>query len=173
MKFGLAPPVKQAFEEIFRAPVVIKLLLVQLDPSFHRTPIMSLDYDGIFEEYTDMAVLAANPVIGQRMTDYLKKTKNLSSLPRDAAIQLALKAWAVGFSSQNKFAEEREQEEKKGKASLPSSSERDVIIKKALQTLKPEIAVLEEGHPGSSKFRTLGPKEMESILTQWVHPSKE
>jgi len=173
MKFGLAPPVKQAFEEIFRAPSVIKLLLVQLAPSNNQSPIMSLNYDGVFEEFTDRAALAATPEIGQRMTDYLQQTKSLSSLPRDSAIQVALKAWAVGFSSQKILNEEKGQEEKKGEDPFPSLSEMDATITEAIQTHKPEIAILEEGQTGSSKFRPLSPKEMEPALSQWVHNPKE
>ena len=72
LKYGLAPTVKQAFEEIFKAPFIAKILLAELGRKKERDQFICIDYDGTFEEVSSFAVLAGSPSIQSRLMDYVK-----------------------------------------------------------------------------------------------------
>jgi proteasome alpha subunit len=48
MKYGLAPTIKQAFEEIYKAPFIAKILLAELGVKPERDLFLSINYDGNF-----------------------------------------------------------------------------------------------------------------------------
>ena len=50
MKYGLAPAIKQAFEEIYKAPFIVKILLAELGAKPERDLFLTINYDGTFEE---------------------------------------------------------------------------------------------------------------------------
>ena len=47
IKYGLAPVIKQAFEEIFKAPYITKLLLADMGNLPNQDRYFTVDYDGI------------------------------------------------------------------------------------------------------------------------------
>src|SRR5579884_3824528 len=50
VKYGLAPAIKQAFEEVFKAPFIVKILLAELGTKPERDGFMTINYDGTFDE---------------------------------------------------------------------------------------------------------------------------
>ena len=48
MKYGLAPTIKQAFEEIYKAPFIAKILLAELGVKPERDLFLTINYDGNF-----------------------------------------------------------------------------------------------------------------------------
>ena len=60
MKYGLAPTIKQAFEEIYKAPFIAKILLAELGVKPERNLFLSINYDGNFEERQGWAAPAAS-----------------------------------------------------------------------------------------------------------------
>jgi proteasome alpha subunit len=172
MKFGLAPPIKEAFEEIFKAPYAIKLLLAQLGSHQKKNLFMTLDYDGVFEEYSDLATLAATKEISQRMAQYLHQTPDLASLPLPTAVQAALRAWAVGVITQRSSAQKEEAPKSGNEISYPTQTEIDALLRETCSSKNLEIALLEERQPGSSKYkyRVPGPQEIAPILKPWLDP---
>jgi len=67
VKYGIAPVIKQAFEEVFKAPFIVKLLLAELGHKAGRDSFLVINYDGTFEEGSSCAVLAASKSVEQDM----------------------------------------------------------------------------------------------------------
>ena len=72
MKYGLAPVIKQAFEEIYKAPFIAKILLAELGVKPERDLFLSINYDGNFEESRGWAALGATSSVQSRMRRYVE-----------------------------------------------------------------------------------------------------
>jgi proteasome alpha subunit len=79
LKFGLAPMVKQAFEEVLHAPYIAKILMVEIVPT-GKPLFFRLNYDGVFEERENLMVLGSQPAQLRRMEGFLEKTGRPASL---------------------------------------------------------------------------------------------
>jgi proteasome alpha subunit len=169
MKYGLAPIIKQAFEEIFKAPLIVKILLAELSLKPGKDAFLTVNYDGGFEETTGSAVLAATPAIQAGMTAYLKKQSALESAPLQRALETALRAWAVGSLAQSAAQKENEQEGRSaaqptGAHAEPDESRLVAYLREVTADKTIECAVLERNAPGSSKYRTLKVDELFQLL---------
>ena len=105
MKYALAPAIKQAFEEIYKAPYIVKILLADLNLRPRREAqsndsFLTIDYDGSFEETNECAVLAATPAVRAEMALYLKQAPAFTSAPLGEAFGLTLRTWALGYLAQ-------------------------------------------------------------------------
>src|SRR5689334_18828648 len=94
VKYGIAPLIKQAFEEVFKAPFIVKILLAELGQKAGKDTFLVIDYDGTFEEGTHCAVLAASKSVEQDMMKLLLAEP--AGLALEQAIGAALRAWALG-----------------------------------------------------------------------------
>jgi proteasome alpha subunit len=169
MKYGLAPIIKQAFEEIFKAPFIVKILLAELGAKPGKDNFLTIDYDGSFEEAGHCAVLAATPAIQARMTAYLKQAGPLPAPQLDAALALAAKTWALGAMAQAADQDGHETPDTAPAPAAPSAPEpteaallahlREKLGEKSL-----ECAVLERQAPGTSKYRALKPDDLSRLL---------
>ncbi len=169
IKYGLAPAIKQAFEEIFKAPYITKLLLAELGTLPNQDRFFTVNYDGTFEEHTELAVLGASPPIQDAMLSYLKNhvTPAISTL--QTVLDVAVRAWTVGSLSQNHDNENPEPSSAEhADTETPPDSFSDEQILEHLKTVLTEktleCAVLERHVPGSSKYRALGQHELQSLL---------
>ncbi len=91
LQFGIAPALKQNFEEIARAPYLSQLLLMEIDfnnqPSFFR-----VNYDGHWESFKNGAVIAGD----SRLTDFIeKKLDDVSfrEMPLEKALHEVCRIW--------------------------------------------------------------------------------
>ena len=98
MKYGLAPTIKQAFEEIYKAPFIAKILLAELGTKAERDLFLTINYDGNFEESRRWAALGATPAVQTRMGRYLESQPGFVQASLSQAVEIALCAWAVGRS---------------------------------------------------------------------------
>jgi len=169
IKYGLAPAIKQAFEEIFKAPYITKLLLADMGNLPNQDRYFTVDYDGTFEECNDMAVLGASATIQDTMRSYLKKQITPAASTFHAVLEVAVRAWALGALSQSQDNENTEasSSEKPDKdQSSDSFSEEQILehLKCVLTEKTLECAVLERNTPGSSKYRTVDQQELHALL---------
>jgi len=174
IKYGLAPVIKQAFEEIFKAPYITKLLLADMGNLPNQDRYFTVDYDGTFEEYNEMAVLGASTSIQDTMRTYLKSQVTPVASPFQAVLEVAVRAWALGALSQsqdNENAEASSSEKPDNDQSSDSFSEEQILehLKTVLTEKTLECAVLERNIPGSSKYRTVGQQELHSLLPLLKH----
>ena len=91
LQFGIAPALKQNFEEIQRAPYIIRMLLVELDkegkPNFFR-----MNYDGHWETFKNGTAIAGE----EKVMDWLQKEiqkQPFATYSLDQALQQACKLW--------------------------------------------------------------------------------
>ena len=180
MKYGLAPVVKQAFEEVYKAPFIVKILLVELGLKPGRDSFLTVDYDGSFDEATGSAVLAATSTVRERMVAYLKHAGPVRSASLEQALEQALKAWAVGSLAQQMEPDEEPGEgQKVGPESAPPASDgqppgdptlfahlREVSAERTI-----ECIVLERNLPGSSKYRAVTQDDLTQLLPPTLRPA--
>ena len=95
VKYGIAPVIKQAFEEVYKAPFIVRILVAELGLKPEKDALLTINYDGTFEESTGCAALAATPAVQARMMAYLKEQAS-ATLSLEQALDLTLRAWAIG-----------------------------------------------------------------------------
>lgn len=168
MKNGLAPVIKQAFEEIYKAPFIVKILLAEIGVKPEKDTFLTVNYDGTFEETPGWAVLAATPAVQQDMSAYLKQEAGLASASLPKAAGTALHAWALGSLAQQRAAEDSHEEpHASGTDTTPSTPDSAALKAHLRQTVAEktvECAVMERSAPGSSKYRKLEADELGRIL---------
>jgi proteasome alpha subunit len=171
VKYGIAPVIKQAFEEVFKAPFIIKILLAELGPKPGKETFLVINYDGTVEEGTQCAVLAATKAVEQDMMKALRAEP--ANLSLALAVNAALRTWALGDRLQRQAAEA----EPDGAQKLaPGSSSADVSgldahLRETVAEKTIECAVLDRSQRGTSKFRALSPDELSRLLPKDIQPS--
>lgn len=179
MKYGLAPTIKQAFEEIYKAPFIAKILLAELGTKAERDLFLTINYDGNFEESRRWAALGATSAVQARMGRYLESQPGLVQASLVQAVDIALCAWAVGSLAQ--ISREAIDEES---SAVPASAEksdeaiaipdRAILLGHVRQTVGEkslECVLLERSGPGSSKYRALRPDELGALLPSAINTS--
>lgn len=145
IQFGLAPMVKQAFEEVTHAPYIIRLLIAELNPS-DKPALFTLNYDGIFKEESQGIVLAPDSESAERTQEEMKTLGDTHSRPMAECFQDALKLWGLGESTHEKL---------------------DTHLKQSLKDRTIEAALLSSSLPGASKYRLLTTDETTEFTEAW------
>jgi proteasome alpha subunit len=170
VKYGIAPVIKQAFEEVYKAPFIVRILVAELGSKQEKDSLLTINYDGTFEEATGCAVLAATTAIQAKMLTYLKDQQR-ATLTLEQALDLALRAWAIGSMAQQQ-AEADQQVEGKPAASgavssvaaVPSRDDLIAHVRGLAGERMIECAVLDRQAPGTSKYRSLKQAELSQLL---------
>jgi proteasome alpha subunit len=160
MQFGLAPMIKQAFEEVLRAPYIVKILMAEIGSISEKPLFFRLNYDGVVEERDKNIILAGSPDTTRRMETFLSQAGSTDSLSIKEALQIALRTWAVS--------EYTVEEDETKDASLPTVDQLDSLLKKNLEGGQIEVALLDRTQPGSSKYRPGREEEIQNSLKGWL-----
>ena len=171
VKYGIAPVIKQAFEEVFKAPFIVKILLAELGPKTGKDSFLVINYDGTFDESTHGAVLAASKTIEQEMMSYIRQHSSGVSLEQAAGT--ALRARALGELAQRRASEDATEGDRDA-AAHPIATDhaslyahlRDTVREKTI-----ECALLDRNQQGSSKYRSLTSEELGRLLPNDIKPS--
>lgn len=163
VNFGMSPALKTAFEQVFSAPYIVKMLLAELGEDAEQDWIVKLDYDGSYarseiESKEPFAVLAGLAQAEQAMLKYLLEHNGNAKRSLEDAVKLAAKTWAVGMQA----AERGEGKEEETGPRDEIQPER--LLKEYLKTRHVEAAVLDRNRPVSGKFRLLSEKEIRAAL---------
>jgi proteasome alpha subunit len=179
MKNGLAPLIKQAFEEIYKAPFIVKILLAELGAKVGRDLFLTVNYDGTFEESANWAVLAASETAQASMHKVLKQERNLHQAPLAHVVSSCLLAWAVGSLAQRDAESDQGLLEDSSSPADPGSAAAAVVPERSqlLEHLRAtrmemslECAILSRSVPGSSKYRVLNTGELAGLLPPELMP---
>jgi proteasome alpha subunit len=176
VKYGLAPAIKQAFEEVYKAPFIVKILLAELGTKPERDAFLTINYDGTFEETKGCAAIASTPAIQSGVIGSLRQSVELASATFAPAVESALRAWALGSLAQSKDKEEQEDHKDSSVPSSRTSPDAAAIETHLRETLADktiECAVLERNAPGSSKYRSIKPDELKHLLPNFLTHNKE
>jgi hypothetical protein len=90
--FGLSPQLKTSFEQIFSAPFLLELLLVELGAAPGQDLLVRLHFDGGFQIQPGVAVAAAQPETESAAQQWLTE-KLAGKADRREAAELILRAW--------------------------------------------------------------------------------
>lgn len=172
IKYGVAPVIKQAFEEVFKAPFILKILLAELGHKPGKESLLTVNYDVTFEEATGCAVLAATAAVQGDMAAYVRPHLS-SSLTLAQALALALRAWALGDLAQRRAGEETEGDEDRREAAEEGTTDAALVahLRESLRDKIIECAVLDRHQAGSSKYRAMKPDELERLLPPDLNPA--
>lgn len=170
IKYGIAPVIKQAFEEVYKAPFIVRILVAELGQKPEKDALLTINYDGTFEEITGHAVLAATTAIQTKMSAYLKEQQPATP-SLEQALDLALRAWAIGSLAQQQDEADQQAEAKPAAsgaglvtADTPSHDALIAHIRSFVGERMIECAVLERQAPGTSKYRTLKHADLSRLL---------
>lgn len=177
VKYGIAPVIKQAFEEVYKAPFIVRILVAELGQKPEKDALLTINYDGTFEETTGCAVLAATQAVQTKMTAYLKQQAP-STLLLEQALDLALRTWAIGsLAHQQEETEQQAEVEPSGSkagsspAPIPSSDALTAHVRGIAEGRTIECAVLERQMPGTSKYRPLKQADLSRLLPKALQSS--
>ena len=91
LQFGIAPALKQDFEEIQRAPYIIRLLLVELDGAGHPN-FFRVNYDGHWETFKSGTVIAGNEKVMDDIQNKIQDTP-FATFKLDKALEETCRLW--------------------------------------------------------------------------------
>jgi proteasome alpha subunit len=170
VKYGIAPVIKQAFEEVYKAPFIVRILVAELGQKPEKDALLTINYDGTFEEATGCAVLAATPTAQTKMMSYLKE-QIPTTLSLEQALDLALRTWAIGSLAhqQEETDQQAETEPPASKAgsstaAIPSADVLMAHVRGIAAGRTIECAILERQAPGTSKYRSLKQADLSRLL---------
>lgn len=167
-KNGVAPVVKQAFEEIFRAPYIVKILLAEVGRVPEKDRIFTTNYDGLFEEWSDMGVLVSRKAVEQSLHEEWKRRTPPDTLK--AALEEALRLWGLASVLQGAMqVEEGEIQEKPQNVDTGRTSLRDenAVHQQIQETLKKETlecVLLDRTVRTMETYRVLAEDELHTLL---------
>ena len=93
VSFGLGPLMKAAFDEIFRSPIIARVMMAELDPG-GGDAFCTIDADGSFAQSGRAAALGGSEESVSVMVDTLRESGH--DLPLEQALGAALEAWGLG-----------------------------------------------------------------------------
>ena len=104
VNYGMRPALKTAFEQVFSAPYIVKMLLAELGEDPEHDLIVKLDYDGSLarseiEIKAPFDVLAGSSKAEEAMLNHLVEHDSNPPRALDDAIRLAAQTWAVGLNA--------------------------------------------------------------------------
>ena len=163
--FVLGPAIKQAFESIFGAAPIIKMLLAELGTLARENQFISISYDGTVVTDRHAQLIGGTDAIENAMNQFLTASNsNDGSLL--STTRLALETWAVGRDlslQENDDSDSNEVDE-----SPVDPEQIHDVLKKELNEGQIEAAVLDATRRGNSKFRLLQPEEIENLTADWL-----
>lgn len=154
--YSLSPALKAAFEQVYGAPYLSRLLFVELGRAGAANLYLRLDYDGsihtnggtfgrAFEEF---GVITGSTAATERMEEFLRGKKHVHADLR-TAIEIAAQAWALGHMTSQ------------GDSGKEEPSHADIVRHRDEQFAHAaiEVAVLEKESGVPQTWRTLSDEE--------------
>ena len=160
--YSISPALKQAFEQVYGAPYLARMLFVELGADATQNTFMRVDYDGAIQTNgtpfsktrQEHAALSGSRSSAEAMERFLARDFK-SGLPLSEAINLALDAWTVGFLALD--AEGGKTDE------LPREEAIRDARREQLEHASIEAAVLEYCAGSNVTFRTLNEHELKTL----------
>ena len=163
LQFGLAPALKQNFEEIQRAPYLIQMLLAEINHDGYAE-FFRVNYDGYWEKFKQGTVIVGDIKVSERIQKMIEGT-DFMSLSLDQSIHSALRIWEEG-RKKPKLASESD-------SSPEESSEVDeemegfpVDLKEAFERWNLEVGVLNNKTTRKCLFRSLSESEISALQSK-------
>jgi len=161
--YSLSPVLKTAFEQVYGAPYLARLLFAEIGPKQEMDLFLRLEYDGAIA--TNNATFAQarqdfGAISGTRHSTELMETflraEHSAGATFERALKVALDAWSVGHLALGDG----------GVKELPA---RDKIVaerKERLRAAGVEAVVLERDDKSAIRYRTLSEADIRSALSE-------
>ena len=160
--YSISPALKAAFEQVYGAPYLARMLFVELGASAAHNTFMRVDYDGAIQTNgtpfsktrQEYAALSGSRASAEAMERFLARDHR-AGLKLGDALTLALDAWTVGYLALDA---------EKDAPDLPTA---DTIIKsrrEQLGTAAVEAAVMENRPGATVTFRPVTEEELRPLL---------
>jgi proteasome alpha subunit len=163
VSFGMSPALKGAFEQVYGAPLIVKMLLAELGDDPEHDALVKLDYDGSLgrseiEMKEPFEVLAGTSEAEKQMLNFLVDNNGNPRRSLDDALRLAARTWAIGMETAERAGQAESEDAK--------TEEIDAVktLKEHLKARHVEAAVLDRARPVTARFRLLDDKEIRSAL---------
>jgi proteasome alpha subunit len=152
--YSLSPLMKNAFEQIYGAPFLARLLFAEIGPRPVEDLILRVEYDGAISQKksgeTGFAVLAATKKSAEQMEQFLEREHRIGEKLVDA-LELAFDTWTVG----QRTADET--------TSLPTREEIRSQRFERVGDGAVEAIVLERDASSAQRYRALGERDLTSL----------
>ena len=161
--YSISPALKQAFEQVYGAPYLARMLFVELAAEPLQNTFLRVDYDGAIQTNgtpfsktrQEYAVLSGTRPSAEAMERFLAREYK-GGLPLDGALGLALDAWTVGYLA-------LDTNEDKAAEALPDAETIRKVRGEQLDHASVEAAVLENRAGSNITFRTVNDEELRSL----------
>src|SRR5258705_13244171 len=161
--YSLSPVMKSAFEQVYGAPYLARMLFAEVGESPNEDLFLRVEYDGEIatngathaRARQDFAVLSGTRQSVELMEAFLK-SEHKTDASFETAVNSALDAWSVGHM----LLQASETKE------LPAPDAIAQHRQEQLAIAAIEAAVLERDGSAAIRYRSLPDKELRSIITQ-------
>jgi len=159
--YSLSPALKSAFEQIYGAPYLARLLFAEVGAAPEEDLFLRLEYDGaiatngatLSQRRQDFSVLSATPQSTDLMESFLKSAHAPES-NLESAVQTALDAWSVGHMAL-------------GPDAVKELPEKDAILKhrqKQLGMAGVEAGILDRRNTSVIRYRALSDQDVRELI---------
>ena len=160
--YSLSPALKSAFEQVYGAPYLARMIFAELGRPNEANHFVRIDYDGSIRSNggplsriaENFGVISGTALSASLMEKFLNE-RDGSDLGLDGALNLALDAWTVGHLALGKDAGD----------GLPSSEAISAHRKEQLATGTIEAAVLERNSGVPITYRSLNRQDLAAFQT--------
>jgi proteasome alpha subunit len=167
VNFVIGPVIKQSFDEIFRSPYIIKMLMVELSSKSNPNQFYAINYDGSLRIEQDYEILAGTEKAENEMLKRLSEIQTGNPPVLERALKSALEVWAIGRKISNAEDSSVPDDEHSEIAKMDELTLHN-LIKEELKHGAIEAAILQKSRISSSKFRLLSKMEIDTILKGWL-----
>ncbi len=165
LQFGLAPALKQNFEEIQRAPYLIQMLLAEISHE-GTAEFFRVNYDGYWEKFKQGTVISGDSKVSERIQKMVENT-DFVALTLNKSIQSALRIWEEG--------RKKPKLEEKSDTSTEANDEVDdemegypTDLKDAFERWDLEVAVLNNNTGRKCLYRLLSASEISALQSEVI-----
>src|ERR1043166_499236 len=159
--YSLSPAMKNAFEQVYGAPYLARMLFAEIGAQPEQDLFLRVDYDGAIatngttfgETRQDFAVLSGPRESAELMESFLK-SEHAAGAKFETAFKSALDAWNIGHMAL----------QKDGPKELPEPATVKEHRQEQLATMGIEAAVLERNDKAPIRYRALSDKELRALV---------
>jgi len=160
--YSLSPALKSAFEQVYGAPYLARMLFAEVGSTLEEDLFLRVDYDGSIgtngatfaEARQDFAVISGTRESSDAMESFLKN-EHQSGAELSVALTNALDAWSVGHLLL---------QQKDGEKELPGRDRVAEHRQQQLAAMGIEAAVLERRSPTAIRYRSLPDSEVRNQI---------
>jgi len=165
LQFGLAPALKQNFEEIQRAPYLIQMLLAEINHE-GTAEFFRVNYDGYWEKFKQGTVISGDSKVSERIQKTIKNT-DFVALTLNKSIQSALHIWEEG-RKKPKLEEESDSSTEANDEVDDEMEGYPADLKDAFERWNLEVAVLNNNTERKCLYRLLSASEISALQSEVI-----